>query len=117
MRLLVLIPVFVLFFATLVAPTHAEDDDWVVGLWQQKYDPQDKEIDTLEFTAEGDVYSRSSIGVYKGFYMVAPDMVKAVLSVGQKDLILTFFFNPEKNQLRIVTSDTGIATVYEKVDQ
>jgi hypothetical protein len=94
----------------------AAEEDWVVGTWRQLYDPHDEEIDYLEFLANGDVISRSSIGEYRGFYIVAPGVVKAVLSVGSKDLILTFFHNEAKNQLRIVTSETGIETVYEKVE-
>jgi len=109
-------PVYLLLLV-LFAPLQvmAAEDDWVVGKWRQLYDPEDEEIDTLEFTADGDLISRSSIGEYRGFYMVAPGVVKAVLSAGSRDLILTFFHNPEKNQLRIVTSDTGIETVYEKM--
>ena len=114
MRLNLSVSLLLLVFA--VFPVSAEtEDDWVVGKWRQLYDPEDKEIDTLEFFANGDVISTSSIGAYHGFYIVAPTMVKAVLSVGEKDLILTFFYNKAKNQLRIVTSETGIETVYEKV--
>jgi hypothetical protein len=115
MRLSLLVSLILLLFSLPQISTAAEED-WVVGKWRQLYDPEDEEIDYLEFFANGDVVSTSSIGEYRGFYMVSPDMVKAVLSVGDKDLILTFFYNDAKNQLRIVTSDTGIETVYEKVD-
>ena len=112
------LPVFLIFLAfSMFSPAaSAGDDDWVVGKWRQLYDPHDEEIDYLEFLANGDVISTSSIGEYRGFYMVAPGVVKAVLSVGSKDLILTFFHNEARNQLRIVTSDTGIETVYEKME-
>jgi hypothetical protein len=117
MRMSLSVSLMVLVFSLSPISASAEEEGgWVVGKWRQLYDPEDKEIDYLEFFANGDVISTSSIGVYRGFYIVSPDMVKAVLSVGEKDLILTFFYNEAKNQLRIVTSDTGIETIYEKVE-
>ena len=109
------LPVVFFLLAFPMAGAAAEDESWVVGRWQQAYDPEDTEIDYLEFRENGDVVSISSIGEYSGFYIVTPGVVKAVLEVGKKDLILTFFHNEAKNRLRIVTSDTGIETVYEKV--
>lgn len=93
----------------------ADAYDWVVGKWQLVYDPDGGKTDYLEFLANGDVTSSGPAGKYEGFYIASHGMVKAVLTIHEKDLILTFHHNSDNTELRIVTSDSGKASVYEKV--
>ncbi|MDH5184151.1 MAG: hypothetical protein OEX12_09705 [Gammaproteobacteria bacterium] len=93
----------------------ADDYHWVVGKWQLSYDPDGSKTDYLEFFANGDVVSSGDYGEVRGFYIAAHGMVKAVLTVDKKDLILTFFHNDKHTQLRIVTSNSGKASVYTKM--
>jgi hypothetical protein len=95
----------------------AENDDWILGKWQLIYDPDGSPADYLHFHVNGDVVSTGQAGTVKGIYLVSSDRVKAVLTVDEKDLILTFFFNEERNQLRIVTSDTGRESIYQKINE
>ncbi|MBD3669995.1 MAG: hypothetical protein HUJ29_04405 [Gammaproteobacteria bacterium] len=115
MRKLVLTLSFLLPLLGYVAPIHAGEDDWLIGEWRLSYDPDNREPDSLIFKANDDVISKGPQGEYRGFYITSPGVVKAVLSVHEKDLILTFFHNPDKDQLRIVTSASGEESIYEKV--
>lgn len=95
----------------------AEDNSWLVGRWQLHYDPDGSDTDYLVFKANGDFFNIDPQGhEVHGFYMVVPGAVRAVLTTKEgKDLLLTFFYNKAKTELRIVTSDSGIESVYIKV--
>ena len=92
------------------------DYDWVVGKWALVYDPDGGKTDYLEFLANGDVISSGPAGSYEGFYIASFGMIKAVLNIHDKDLILTFHHNQANTELRIITSDSGRASIYEKLE-
>jgi hypothetical protein len=48
-------------------------------------------------------------------YVVAEDRVTAVFSRNGKDVIATFFFDPQHTELRIVTSHSRKETLYRKL--
>lgn len=110
-------PVALIFIVLFLhgATAQADDYDWLVGKWQLSYDPDGSNTDYLEFLANGDVISRGDYGEVQGFYIAAHGMVKAVLTVNDKDLILGFFHNEKHTELRIVTSDSGKESVYTKI--
>jgi len=110
------ITVVVFLFSFYHAQLMADEYDWVVGKWQLTYDPDGGETDYLEFMENGDVISRGAQGEIAGFYIAAHGMVKAVLTINDRDLILSFFHNKENTELRIVTSASGKESVYSKVD-
>jgi hypothetical protein len=99
-----------------VSNSFASGQNWILGQWKLVYDPDNSDTDYLHFHPNGDVVSTGPAGIVNGIYVVSQDRVKAVLTVDDKDLILTFFFNAEKNQLRIVTSETGRESIYQKVN-
>lgn len=100
-----------------LASSQAADEDvqWLIGKWQLVYDPDGASTDYLVFKENGDLISISEHGEFHGFYMVVPGAIRGVLSNNGKDLLLTFFYNSDKTQLRIVTSASGIESIYEKV--
>ena len=97
------------------AYSHAADDSWLLGKWELTYDPDGGKKDYLEFLENGDAYSSGQLGKQEGFYVVSADSVKAVFTYKEKDFIMTFHFNEAKDELRIVTSHTGRASIYKKV--
>jgi hypothetical protein len=107
--------IFLLFFILVALPVQAIDADWIVGKWELTYDPDGAEKDWMDFLPDGDVYSTGPNGKVEGIYVVAPDSVKAVFTYEGSDIIMTFFFNEEKTQLRIVTSRTGKESIYTKI--
>lgn len=112
MRYLLLIMAIWLTLPTVQAE---EDDAWLIGRWALSYDPDGATTDYLIFRANGDLISISEHGEYHGFYLVVPGAVKGVLTKDGQDLLLTFFYNEARTELRIVTSDSGIESVYSKV--
>ena len=108
-----------LFMALLLllsfAYSYAADDSWLLGKWELTYDPDGGQKDYLEFLANGDAYSSGALGKQEGFYVVSADSVKAVFTYKDKDFIMTFHFNEAKDELRIVTSHTGRASIYTRV--
>jgi hypothetical protein len=92
------------------------DSDWILGKWELVYDPDGSAKDYLEFFENGDVISHGPAGENTGIYVVNPGSVKAVISIKDKDVIFTFFYNDAKTQLRIITSHTGRESVYEKLE-
>jgi len=116
MRTYIPFAVMVFLFSAYHPQLVADEYDWVVGKWQLAYDPDGGETDYLEFMENGDVISRGPQGEVTGFYVAAHGMVKAVLTINDKDLILSFFHNNDNTELRIVTSDSGIESVYRKAD-
>lgn len=108
----------VLSLILLTLPLHAaEDASWLYGKWQLVYDPDGASTDYLVFKENGDLISISEHGTYYGFYQVVPGAVRGVLTNNGKDLLLTFFYNEAKTELRIVTSASGVESVYKKVKQ
>jgi len=98
-------------------PARAADDQWVVGKWALSYDPDGAKKDWLEFKANGDVISIFPDGDrVLGMYIVTPKGVKAVFTYKGKDVIMTFHVDDRHRRLRIVTSQTGRASVYTKVE-
>ena len=97
------------------AYSHATDDNWLLGKWELTYDPDGGKKDYLEFLENGDAYSSGELGKQEGFYVVSPDSVKAVFTYKDKDFIMTFHFNEARDELRIVTSHTGRASIYKRV--
>jgi hypothetical protein len=100
-----------------VAHGLAADEQWLFGKWELTYDPDGGEKDYLEFHENGDAYSTGRLGRQEGFYVVSEDSVKAVFTYKGKDFIMTFHFNEAKDELRIVTSHTGRASVYNRVKE
>lgn len=101
----------------LVPLARAADDQWVIGRWALSYDPDGAKQDWLVFKPNGDVISIFPDGQrVLGMYIVTPRGVKAVFTYRGKDVIMTFFTDAQHRRLRIVTSHTGRASVYSKVD-
>ena len=101
----------------IVAPGIAVDDSWLFGKWELTYDPDGAKKDYLEFHENGDAFSSGELGRQEGFYVVSTDSVKAVFTYKGKDFIMTFHFNEAKDELRIVTSHTGQASIYRRVKE
>lgn len=93
----------------------AADDDWVLGRWELVYDPDGSERDWLEFLPGGDAFSIWPDGRrVPGIYVVTAEGVKAVFTLEGRDIITTFHADPERRELRIVTSPTGVESVYRR---
>ena len=99
----------------IATPGFTADDSWLFGKWELTYDPDGAKKDYLEFLENGDAYSSGELGKQEGFYVVSADSVKAVFTYKGKDFIMTFHFNAAKDELRIVTSHTGKASIYKRV--
>jgi len=93
----------------------AADNAWLLGKWELSYDPDRSEKDYIEFHENGDAFSSGPLGRQTGFYIVAPDSVKAVFTYKEKDFIMTFHFNDARDELRIVTSHTGRESIYKRI--
>lgn len=94
----------------------AEEPDWPVGRWELVHDPEGREQDWLEFMPNGDAYSIWPNGTkVPGIYVVTEDGIKAVFSLKDRDIIATFHVDAARQQLRIVTSETGRESVYRKL--
>ena len=94
------------------------NDKWIIGTWQLSYDPNGSKKDWIEFHENGDATSIWQNGKrIQGMYIVAPHSVKAVFTENDKDVIMTFFFDATKQQLKIVTSRTGQESIYTKVKE
>ena len=90
-------------------------DDWLVGQWELIFDPDGAKKDFIEFKADGDAISSGPLGRVEGLYLVNHESVKAVFTYMEKDFIMTFFYNQQKDELRIVTSHTGRESIYKKL--
>jgi len=95
---------------------HHVDDQWLVGKWELTFDPDGDKKDFIEFRADGDAISSGELGVVEGLYLVNHENVKAVFTYKEKDFIMTFFYSPQKDELRIVTSHTGRESIYKKIN-
>ncbi len=94
------------------------DEQWILGTWELVYDPEGRATDWLEFLPSGDVRNTWADGTEVwGIYVVTQEGVKAVLSYEGTDVIFTFHADEQRNSLRIVTSNTGIESVYQKAAQ
>lgn len=91
------------------------EDAWLVGKWQLHFDPGGSETDYIEFKQDGDAISSGPNGEAEGLYIVSPDSVRAVFTYKEKDFIMTFHFNQQRDELRIVTSHTGRESIYKKI--
>jgi len=107
---------FVIFLNQLFADEqHHVEDGWLVGKWELSYDPDGDKKDFIEFKSDGDAISSGELGEVEGLYLVNHESVKAVFTYKEKDFIMTFFYNPQKDELRIVTSHTGRESIYKKI--
>jgi len=107
----------IMFVATLLISiplTHAEDE-WLVGNWKLYFDPDGAKTDFIEFRADGDAISTGPNGEVEGLYLVSAESVKAVFTYKEQDFIMTFHFNDNRDELRIVTSHTGRESIYRKI--
>ncbi|MBI1424162.1 MAG: hypothetical protein GC149_11890 [Gammaproteobacteria bacterium] len=95
----------------------SDDEAWVYGKWELSYDPDGGKKDYLEFLPNGDAWSIGPNGKIPGLYIIDGDTVKAVFTWKEKDFIMTFHGDRQNRQLRIVTSRTGKASVYTKIDK
>ncbi len=95
--------------------TSTANDDWLIGTWKLHYDPDGSTKDYIIFKANGDAISSGPLGELEGFYTINPVSVKAVFSYKERDFIMTFHFNAQRDELRIVTSDTGRESIYKKI--
>jgi hypothetical protein len=93
----------------------SEDEAWLYGKWELSYDPDGAKKDYLEFLANGDAWSIGPNGKVQGIYIVDGDSVKAVFTWKGKDFIMNFHADKQKQQLRIVTSRSGKASIYTKM--
>jgi len=94
----------------------ADDQDWIIGRWELVYDPEDRATDWLEFLPNGDVRNIWADGTeVSGIYIVTAEGVKAVLNYEGTDIIFTFHADEARRSLRIVTSNTGLASVYQRL--
>jgi len=91
------------------------EDGWLVGKWELSYDPDGDKKDFIEFKLDGDAISTGELGKIEGMYLVNHESVKAVFTYKEKDFIMTFFYNQQKDELRIVTSHTGRESIYKKI--
>ena len=93
------------------------DEAWLIGKWKLFYDPDGSKTDYIDFKADGDAISSGPEGEYGGFYVLSPNSVKAVFTYKGKDFIMTFHYNEQRDELRIVTSHTGRESIYRKIPQ
>ena len=91
------------------------NDDWLIGKWELYFDPDGSKTDYVEFKTDGDAISSGPNGEFEGLYIVSPESVKAVFTYKEKDFIMTFHFNEQRDELRIVTSHTGRESIYKKM--
>lgn len=100
------------------APSWSEEgESWVYGKWELSYDPDGAKTDWLEFKPNGDAWSVGPNGRVRGMYIVDGDEVKVVFTWKKQDFIMTFYGDPGKKQLRIVTSHSGKPSIYKKLDK
>lgn len=92
-----------------------ESESWVYGKWELSYDPDGAKKDYLEFLSNGDAWSIGALGRVPGFYIVDGQNIKAVFTWKQKDIIMNFQGDMKKQELRIVTSRSGKASIYKKI--
>jgi hypothetical protein len=103
-------------WVSLVLPVLAADGHWIEGKWEQSYDPAGSAQDYLEFLPNGDVSTIAANGTRtEGMYVVTEDRVTVVFSRHGKDVIATFFFDTQHQELRIVTDRSGKETLYRKI--
>ncbi len=100
---------------TLAISIAKAEDEWLIGKWQLHYDPDGAKKDFVEFRQDGDAISTGPKGEFEGLYIVSPDSVRAVFTYKEKDVIMTFHFNEQRDELRIVTSHTGRESIYKKI--
>jgi len=95
---------------------YAEDNEsWVYGKWELSYDPDGAKKDYLEFLSNGDAWSIGPNGRIPGFYIVDGQNIKAVFTWKKKDFIMNFHGDRQKQELKIVTSRSGKASIYKKI--
>ena len=92
------------------------EDEWLVGKWKLHFDPDGAKTDFIEFRADGDAISTGPNGEVEGLYLVSAESVKAVFTYKEQDFIMTFFYNGQRDELRIVTSHTGRESIYKKIE-
>lgn len=104
-----------LIFST--AAVYADRNEaWLYGKWELTYDPDGAAKDWLEFMPGGDAFSSGPLGRLEGIYIVDGDDVKAVFTYQGKDFIMNFRANRQAGQLEIITSHTGRASIYTRMD-
>jgi len=111
---------YTLVFLGLCAASPAWSDGnetWLYGKWELSFDPDGAKTDWLEFLPNGDAWSIGPHGRVPGMYIVDGNEVKAVFTWKQQDFIMTFYGDREKGQLSIVTSHSGKASIYKKLDK
>ena len=108
LRLCFLLVVFI------ASPTFAAETDWLHGKWYLSYDPDGGEKDSLEFFENGDVYSLGKNGRITGFYIVNETQVKVVFTYKEQDFIMNFSYDSSLDALKIITSHTGLESIYIK---
>lgn len=116
MRHLVLLAILLLGSCTVHAASTNDDASWLYGKWQLTYDPDGARTDWLEFLPNGDAWSIGPLGRVSGFYIVDGDAVKAVFTWKGKDFIMKFHADRHRHVLKIVTSRSGKASIYKKVN-
>lgn len=108
--------VLICLWVAAMMPVLAAEANWIEGKWAQSFDPAGSSQDFLEFLPNGDVYNIDAKGKrIGGMYVLADDRVTTVFSQNGKDVIATFFFDAQHQELRIVTHRSGKETLYRKV--
>jgi len=92
-----------------------QDESWVYGKWELSYDPDGAKTDYLEFLSNGDAWSIGANGRIPGFYIVDGQNIKAVFTWKKKDIIMIFHGDPQKQELKIITSRSGRESIYKKI--
>lgn len=99
------------------ANSNVDDESWIYGKWQLNYDPDGASVDWLEFLPNGDAWSIGPNGKIQGIYIVDGDAVKAVFTWKDKDFIMNFRTDKQHQLLKIITSRSGKASIYKKMDK
>jgi hypothetical protein len=97
------------------APARAADDAWLLGRWELIRSPDGDQKDWLEFAVDGRMTSITSDGRrLGGQYAVAGQEVQLNYKVGNRSILITLTFGPDKAQLYARSARTGYTAVYEK---
>lgn len=116
MRHLILIAILLLGAGAGHAASPTDNGAWLYGKWQLSYDPDGAKTDWLEFLPNGDAWSIGQNGRIAGFYIIDGNTVKAVFTWKGKDFIMNFRADRQRHVLRIVTSRSGKASIYKKIN-
>lgn len=112
-----LLIVLLLMGTGVVHAANADNESWIYGKWQLSYDPDGARMDWLEFLPNGDARSIGPNGRIEGIYIVDGDTVKAVFTWKGKDFIMNFRADRNNHLLKIITSRSGKASIYKKMDR